>query len=376
MNTFRNSRGNGERGQILPMVGVLIVVFMGFLAIAVDLGQGYLQRRANQNGADAAAVAAEQGLLAGSGDSSLQSAIRNILLDSGYKNYTITFASAASPNAGSDPTTVYVDAQYGRYPSGSSSCTPWISSQYVGNGTIPNGTKCVKVIVSTSKKTLFASAPVLGFPQIGASAQSSAGLVSVVAPDTANGGGAFPTPTPTPAPWDTGSGEGWAIWGGNRADGTILSQSPPSTVLFFADSGWNVANDVQTNCPGSCEYQATQNFKGIADPQCFQVPLVSQCTGPNGALGNAAASIPPGNSVELVVVSSVDHDGNSNTLNPIGLVTVKVLPFCPADPAFLSNGVNAVCGQIIPNTLIGALNEGYAPVTPVPAAAPVIGNTK
>jgi Flp pilus assembly protein TadG len=359
------------------MVGVLIVVFMGFLAIAVDLGQGYLQRRANQNGADAAAIGAEQALLANASDSAIQGSIRHVILASGYQSYTVQFLSATSPNPGTNSSYVYVNAQYGKYPSGSNTCTLFTPTQYVGNGTVPSGTTCVRVVVSTSKKTLFASAPILGFPQIGASAGSSAGLVSVAAP------GSTTAVQPTPGPWDLGWGEGWTIWGGKRADSTVVLKAasgtapnitPGSPVLFFADSGWNSGNDVQTNCTGACQYQATQNFKGIADPQCFDVPLNSSCTGPNGAHGNAAASLTPGSTVQVVVVDSVDHDGNSNDMNPIGLATLIVLPSCPASPSYLQTGTDGVCGTI--STLdYGALNEGDTPYIPSKAPAPVIGNT-
>jgi Flp pilus assembly protein TadG len=372
------------------MVGVLIVVFMGFLAIAVDLGQGYLQRRANQNGADAAAIAAEQALLANAGDSSLQSSIAHVLRSSGYQNYTVQFLSAASPTPGNNTSYVYVDAQYGQYPSGSNTCTPFSPAQYVGNGTVPAGAKCVKVIVSTSKKTLFASAPILGFPQIGASAQSSAGLVSVVAP------GAAGVQQPPPGPWNLGGGEGWAIWGGLRADSTTLCATngvalcdfaahpnAASTALSFADSGWNSGNDVRTSCNGTCDYQATQNFKGIADPQCFPAPPYpalpaspfSSCTGPNGAHGNAAAALAPGTLVQVVVVRTVDHDGNSNNMNPIGLATLKVLASCPGNPVYLQSATNGVCGTI--QTLdYGVLNLGDNPYVPSSPPAPVIGNTR
>jgi hypothetical protein len=46
-----------ERGQILPFVGVCLVVLMGFAGLAVDLGYVQYQQRQLQSAADAAAVA-------------------------------------------------------------------------------------------------------------------------------------------------------------------------------------------------------------------------------------------------------------------------------------------------------------------------------
>ena len=352
-----------ERGQILPMFATLIMVLLGFLAIAIDLGQGYLERRANQNGADAAAVAGEQALIHGATDANIESAIRNTLLAGGYGGMTVAFATSPSGTSGSDTHKVYVDAEYGAYGSGST-CTPFTSGQYVGNGTIPTGTSCIKVVVSTTRNTLFANVPVIGAAQIGASAGARAGQVST----SGFGNQPIPTATPTPGPWNTGDDEGWAIWGGKTADGHVNTVG--SAALFFADSGWNYGNDVLTNC-NPCEYQATQNFKGLADPQCFTNPPPNTCTGPNGAHGNAAAGLTPGTSVQVVVVTSVQHTGSDNQLTPIGLVTLKVLASCPSSPTYFESATDGVCGTI-EHIDYGTLSET---VTPTPTATLVVGNT-
>lgn len=54
--------GRGERGAISTLFAVILVagVFLGALALAVDVGQVVLERRLLQNGADAAALAAAQ----------------------------------------------------------------------------------------------------------------------------------------------------------------------------------------------------------------------------------------------------------------------------------------------------------------------------
>lgn len=48
----------GEKGQVLVIAALMMTVLMGFLALVVDVGNAYAQRRFVQNGADAAAIAA------------------------------------------------------------------------------------------------------------------------------------------------------------------------------------------------------------------------------------------------------------------------------------------------------------------------------
>lgn len=354
-----------QRGQIIVLFGLLLPVLIGFLAMGVDLGQGYLERRNNQNAADASSVVGEQAMLKVASDASVRNAIKNVLVAGGYPSTSIVFLTPTSATPGTDTTKAYVDAEYGSYSSSTATCTPLTANEYVGSqtGSPPSSATCVRVKVTTSVNTLFAKIPLIGVAQISASAQGSAGQIS---PGTGAGN---VSGLPTPASWNTGSGEGYTIWGGNRADSTGLSVGSP--VLFFADSGWNSGNDVQTNC-NPCQYQATQNFKGLADPQCFTVPLPSSCTGPNGAHGNPADNLTAGSEVQVVVVSSVSHQGNTNDLTPIGLASVQVLASCPGSPAYLQTGTRGVCGTI-ENVDTGSLNSTGSTATPTPTS--IIGNT-
>jgi Putative Flp pilus-assembly TadE/G-like len=52
----------GERGSTLPIVSLMLVVLIGFAALAVDVGFWFTDKRAAQNGADAAALAGAQSL--------------------------------------------------------------------------------------------------------------------------------------------------------------------------------------------------------------------------------------------------------------------------------------------------------------------------
>lgn len=51
---------NGERGAISVLVAILMVVLLGFAALAVDVGMLYAERTQLRNGSDAAAVAVAQ----------------------------------------------------------------------------------------------------------------------------------------------------------------------------------------------------------------------------------------------------------------------------------------------------------------------------
>jgi hypothetical protein len=51
-------RYDGERGQVLVLAALMMTAMLGFLALVLDVGNAYAQRRFVQNGADAAAIAA------------------------------------------------------------------------------------------------------------------------------------------------------------------------------------------------------------------------------------------------------------------------------------------------------------------------------
>ena len=55
-------RLKNEKGQVAVIVGLLIVSFIGMLALVVDVGSMYEVRRVDQTAADAAALAGAQEL--------------------------------------------------------------------------------------------------------------------------------------------------------------------------------------------------------------------------------------------------------------------------------------------------------------------------
>ena len=79
---------SGERGQILILGALMLTVVVGFLALVVDVGNAYAQRRFVQNGADAAATAAAR-LLAdnldtGTADASVAAVLTQYLDANGH----------------------------------------------------------------------------------------------------------------------------------------------------------------------------------------------------------------------------------------------------------------------------------------------------
>lgn len=58
--TFRKAIQDNERGGVTVMVALLMVVLLGFTALAVDVGVLYSERAQLQNGADASAIAVAQ----------------------------------------------------------------------------------------------------------------------------------------------------------------------------------------------------------------------------------------------------------------------------------------------------------------------------
>src|SRR5579862_7300641 len=53
----RRQRAGAEDGQTLPLICLFMVVLIGMCGLAIDLGNGYLQRQQAQDAADAAALA-------------------------------------------------------------------------------------------------------------------------------------------------------------------------------------------------------------------------------------------------------------------------------------------------------------------------------
>ena len=96
----RRCRLGGERGQTLPLQVMFMAVLIGFVSLAVDVGQWYTTRAQLQSAADAAALAGASQLPSGFGAaySTAQANYRINGQASDTVSYTQTTSSLGSPN--------------------------------------------------------------------------------------------------------------------------------------------------------------------------------------------------------------------------------------------------------------------------------------
>lgn len=96
--------GGRERGQVLILLTLAMAVLLGFVAMAIDVGIAFEQRRSLQNAADAAALAAAGVLDQGGTVSQAQAEAAKYLQDHGYNatesDIQINIPPASGPNAG------------------------------------------------------------------------------------------------------------------------------------------------------------------------------------------------------------------------------------------------------------------------------------
>jgi len=86
MNPLRTDR-KAERGQILVLFTIAIVVVIGMLGLVLDGGSAFAQRRDEQNASDLAALAGANAYLTSTGDKTADAtaAARDVALKNGYQ---------------------------------------------------------------------------------------------------------------------------------------------------------------------------------------------------------------------------------------------------------------------------------------------------
>jgi hypothetical protein len=142
-----------QRGQILPLVGLMLVVLMGFAGLAVDLGYVQFQQRQQQSAADAAAVAGAQALIykdSCSDSTDATTAADNDSSANGYTNgsggVTVTVTLAPSLPAPFGSVTCGVEASI------SAPHPAWFSSLFGFTGNV--GTEAVALVENSSDNCL------------------------------------------------------------------------------------------------------------------------------------------------------------------------------------------------------------------------------
>ena len=134
-------RGN-DRGDTLITVAILLMTLLAMLAVAIDVGVGYAQRRLMQNAADAGALAGAWVLAEGARDAEIEAAVREYTI---VQNHAESFVASYIP-----------------------------SDQEIGHGSIPANTTGVKVTASSTVQTFFAG--LIGFNTISADAEAGGGF--------------------------------------------------------------------------------------------------------------------------------------------------------------------------------------------------------
>lgn len=79
-----------ERGAVMMIVGLSLIVFLGMLVLTVDIGRGVAFKRQVVNGTDAAALAAAQQCALGNGSVAAQNAANTVLAQNVQLPVTVT----------------------------------------------------------------------------------------------------------------------------------------------------------------------------------------------------------------------------------------------------------------------------------------------
>ena len=85
-----------EGGQAIIQVTVSILVLIAFVALAIDAGNTYAQRRQMQNAADAGALAGARELCLGSSAATATAAARTYMINNGTVEF-LTRTTALTP---------------------------------------------------------------------------------------------------------------------------------------------------------------------------------------------------------------------------------------------------------------------------------------
>jgi Flp pilus assembly protein TadG len=84
------TRSARQRGQALVIVALMLIVLIGFLALAIDVGNAYAERRFMQNAADAGALAGARALGLGRGAAAARAEAERFALANGAVTCTVT----------------------------------------------------------------------------------------------------------------------------------------------------------------------------------------------------------------------------------------------------------------------------------------------
>jgi len=160
-----NRRRARQRGQVIPIVALMLVIIAGFAALTIDAGLSYDQSRNDQDVSDSAALAASYTLWSGGTLSSAYTAAANV--------------ASADCNGPEAPCTVTVNF-YGSTFTGSPACT-WTSSSNTCGSVTASTVDFVGTNVSNTSTDAFA--------ELGAANRTHTVQSQAVAEVSSTGGG-------------------------------------------------------------------------------------------------------------------------------------------------------------------------------------------
>ncbi|TAK30040.1 MAG: hypothetical protein EPO21_20030 [Chloroflexota bacterium] len=173
-----------QRGQAIVLLAVALVFVLGFLALTLDVGYAYVQRRLGQNAADAATAAAAYVIASNTPCSGtcadVDTRVRNAIDTYARANFTGEPDSHQPVDWSGDPP-VYVDSG-GQY------------AGVVGAGSLPSTATGVVITTTNTIASFFAA--VLGHSTIPVQATGSAVMVGVQMSSVAGQGGLIPVVVP------------------------------------------------------------------------------------------------------------------------------------------------------------------------------------
>jgi len=294
-------RSGDERGAVAVMLAIMLTVMLGITALVVDLGNARQQRRAAQNSADAAALAAGETVEAGNGTIDWSAVVSQV---KAYAQVNDGIATSAWTGC--------TDASALAYKPDSTSANSCISADRsswpaVNSGTVGDTSNHIRVrLPSTSVKTYFAK--VLGINSLTTGASATTNVVMTVQQIQTTkhivGGPCALCVLGTGLSLDGQNGD-VTITGGNvivnSTAGTAASLNPNGHVTLSTPGGAIGGPNAPGNFSGSGFSPSPTNQGAVTDP----LANVPQC-------GNGS----PGSTNYCPVAAGSNGTKNNATLSP------------------------------------------------------------
>ncbi|HVS46142.1 MAG TPA: Tad domain-containing protein [Verrucomicrobiae bacterium] len=309
-----------QKGQMLPLMAILLTVLMGFTALAVDVGYQRYQQQIQQSATDSAAIAGASELSYSSALSDITSMADADAIANGFTANSTTTIAVNNPPASGDHTT---------------------------------NNHAVQVIITTTRPTAFESVLGRGSNQLRTTATAAVG---------SNGSGCIYALSPT-ATTQVNSGTIYAPTCGMMVDGNFTDNSASITM-----SSIGVVGKITANSPTYGEATPMNTAIPISDP-CTSlvgcaylknnVPATSPCNYTNYTANSVTVTLQPG-----VYCGGIVLNSSTVTMSP-GLYVVN--------GSFTDNSSNISGSGVTIYQASGAvtLNSGHLNMT-----APLSGNTE